>query len=511
MALKTMGRPSKDMRMSTLYDDTIAPSLANFETSPTTLENDENNLRSAIRRILHTTGGNWWDTAIRGMDDLHADLNTMETKAQCYRAPTNADITVGASDNFVVLSVAGSEAPSETAAVGAVTTEGAVVAAHGGTFGTHALTEVAGTNALRPKNLCIIVDGSTGDPILSGGKQVHGLLQSEVATDGHTFNDTTQQVQISFVIANATNDDLIACPAVDIQGSTINYGYVIRKQSQNVPEDAYLGDSAWLDLAAAVDVTRENSYANQGVTPVTPTLDATLDLATGKFWEIGDAASAALLKITEGSAGGTSTFQVAAGVDTFDVDAVNNDFLNGATFGTSGTGVQVAETAGIIERAANLTIYASGAGELLLHDSNIDGETTWAQAGVKLSETMAEVAAYETAFGGEVSLMNAIVAAKNTGGHSTPTRATVTADTAADVDVGGVGGGSNLDAQLPDLSSGTFTSNHMLYLDGKIMWPGANAAANADYYPGTSLANGQVKFEDDVEVGDVIQVVTIAA
>jgi hypothetical protein len=66
---------------------------------------------------------------------------------------------------------------------------------------------------------------------------------------------------------------------------------------------------------------------------------------------------------------------------------------------------------------------------------------------------------------------------------------------AANNDVGGVAGGANLDAQLPNMSTGTFITDYDVFLNGNLLRPGANAAANNDYYPGTSLANGQLMFE----------------
>lgn len=91
--------------------------------------------------------------------------------------------------------------------------------------------------------------------------------------------------------------------------------------------------------------------------------------------------------------------------------------------------------------------------------------------------------------------------------RGTKVYAEVTANLAANVDVGGVGGGTNLDAQLPDMSVGTFLQDYDVYLNGSLLRPGANAAANHDYYPGTSLANGQLRFEFALKSGDVLCVV----
>jgi len=87
------------------------------------------------------------------------------------------------------------------------------------------------------------------------------------------------------------------------------------------------------------------------------------------------------------------------------------------------------------------------------------------------------------------------------------TFAVVTAGVPVNTDVGGIGGGANLDTQLPDLSGGAFLTDYDVYLNGTLLRPGADALANNDYYPGTSLANGQLKFEEKLAVGDVICVV----
>jgi hypothetical protein len=78
--------------------------------------------------------------------------------------------------------------PANTiAAIGAVTTRGTVAAAHGGTFGTHSLAAVGGANALSPKNLTPIVDSDSHDPILSSGRVVWALFQTESVSDGSTI------------------------------------------------------------------------------------------------------------------------------------------------------------------------------------------------------------------------------------------------------------------------------------------------------------------------------------
>jgi len=61
---------------------------------------------------------------------------------------------------------------------------------------------------------------------------------------------------------------------------------------------------------------------------------------------------------------------------------------------------------------------------------------------------------------------------------------------------------------LPDMSTGSFTLDYDVYLNGELLRPGADASANNDYYPGTSLATAaQLKFEFSVKLGDVLCVI----
>ena len=509
---RTFLRQDDQIRHSCVYDDTVVPSEANFETNPSSLQEDLNNIRSQLSNLLDDQAGNWYDDlntpatldpgSQRGVNDLNTDLHELERKRFLTVQKLLVDVTVGGSDNFVILGTG--ELPSNTtAAVGAVTTEGTVVAAHAGTFGTHSLDEVSGSHALAPKNILEITDNA-GDPILSSGRRIWGLLQSENAVDGHTITDTaSDRVQISFVRPNATHDDLEAVPAVDIQGQDIRYCYCERKAFDDLTEGDFAAKGAAIDIGAgAASVTRQASYDNQGVTPVDLTTNATLDLeGAGLTWSIRDDLEAALLSVIEGSAGGTSEVEISSDVDLYDNNAADVDFASGASINSGGTRpIDVGVTDGVIESTSG-DLEVQAAAELLFDDVNQTG-STWAQDGIKLSEDTAEWDAFEPAFG-EVSLLNAITQAKNSS-NVTKTCATSTADVAADTDIGGAAGGVNLDAQLGDLSTGTFVDDHDIYLNGQLLLSGSNAAANNDVYPGTSLALGQLRFEFPIKTGDVI-------
>jgi hypothetical protein len=237
------------LQPSLTYDDTLAAG-STLESGSTSTEGDLNSIRSQIKRILYADdAGNWYDdigtvqtlgaAKKYALKQLLAEVDSLEEHRFLWRDTLHVDVTVPASQNYVVLSVAGSEAPATTAAVGVVTTNGAVVAA-ATTFGAHNLDLVAGPDALTPLNLCRVMDGSTGSAVVSNDRQVYALLHSEVATDGHTFNDTTQQVQLSFVRWNAGGTALEAVPFADVENLTIHYSFTRRIDLDNIPEYAFI-------------------------------------------------------------------------------------------------------------------------------------------------------------------------------------------------------------------------------------------------------------------------------
>ena len=434
-------------------------------------------------------------------------IATTETSANASWG--GATLSGGLSGNVKVLLI-GELPSSTTAAIGVVTTLG-TVAAQNTSFGQHSLALVAGSSAILPKNLAEIHDGATHDPILSSGRTIYALFQTESATDGSTMTGTTpNRAQLSFVRLNVSGTALEACPVADIQGKTVHYASIQRKGLSDLTEQDFLRGAS-TDTPAGSATTRQGSYDAQGVTPVELTTNAILDLnSAGIYWELRDLLNATLLRLTEGSTGGTTTLQVGADVDTFDVNAVVNDFAEGLRVDTAGQRIDVGVTAGTIEStgANDLTIYSSK--DLYLDDLNQVGSSWVGTGGVRLSAATAEWTLYKTNYG-EVSLLNAINQAKNpVVQRGSKVYANCTLDANADTDVGGVGGGTNLDAQLPNMSGGTFLSDFDVFLNGKLLRPGANSATNNDYYPGTSLTNGQLKFEFKVKVGDVLCVIPYA-
>jgi hypothetical protein len=488
--------------------DNITPSEANYQTNATDIAYDLNAIRSQVNNLLNRSGASfptdkWYEDLVapsaleagsqRGVDAVNAALHLVEKK-RVLRDVTRVgvDVTVGTGNNFVILGTG--ELPSNTtAAVGSVATLGTVVAFHAGTFGTHGLDEVAGPNALSPKNLMAIVDGDTGDPILSGGRVVWGLLQSETATDGHTISDTTPtRVQISFVRANSTYDDLEAVPFADIEDKVVMYATRERVRLEDLTEADFLR-GAVVDIPVGSTVTRQVAYDNQGTTPVEQTANATLDLnSAGIYWSIRDLLDADLLKITEGSTGGTTEIQIGAAVDSFNVDAIDVDFASGVSIRSGGTRpIDIGVNDGVIESTAG-ALEIQAVTTLSFDDGNKD--VSWSLAeGIHLSDAAQEWIDFETNFGGEVSLLNAINQAYSKQ-KRTKVQAKLTANVTAAANVNGPSYANNTDVDLvpfDDVPTG-FVADMEIYLNGELL---RNALdTSEDVYPGTSASQGDLKF-----------------
>jgi hypothetical protein len=496
-------RQSEQLMPSDTYTDTLSPG-STLQSSATTTEDDLNGLRSQIKRVLYyTDSGHWYDdlptnnSKTRGIKQLGYYLDQLEVKPLLFRAEPLVTLTIPTAQNWYVLSVASSEAPTETAAVGAGTANGAVVASLAlGAIGAWAATAVSGTTAVTPKNLVLIHDAATSDPVMDGTHEVYGLLQAQNGVvDGDAFDDTTKEVQISFVEENSTGTALVACPAAAIQGKTIHYAYVLRTAFTNIPEQAFL-TNVFSDQSASVDVTLTNAIANQsGAAPQHQNIEWRIDDTKYMRFETSDG-GVNLISIAPNAAGDL----VAITTDDLTVSNTNTaTFTHGVSVGTSTTRINLDTTAGQIDSSAALTVASAAASDLTInggsHIALIDSykaASTYAGS-LTLSNSSAEWSAYETAFG-EVSLLNAITQAA-TSSNAPKYVGVCTANIAANANVTGAGGSPNLDAQLGNYSSATFASDVDIFLNGVLMRCGADSSANFDVYPGTSPANGDLKFE----------------
>jgi hypothetical protein len=541
---RTLIRQSYQIRQSDTYDDSLAagPTL---ESGAESVQDDLNALRSQVNRLQG--GTRWYDAlAGRSVEDISTDLALVENKALLYRSQILQDIPVPNGNNFVVLNVTAGEAPSQVAAVGAALTEGAVVAVNG-SFGSHTLDEVAGPNAIQPKNLVIVRHATTGDPILSGGKQVYGLIQSENATNGHTFDDVASRVQLSFVRENSTGDDLEAVPVADIEGQDINYSYPLRVFFTNLPEDAYL-NGLFLDIIAALGTPDlQEVMDQQGNVAVLSSNETEVSFSSTSYgWEFSSANGSTIFGYTDGFEhtvlnsgrfqvnldqpsgrfqifGVPSNVQILTAYDNVgvgqvdivgDVSITNNSAVNireGLHVGTAnfGSGLQF-NSVGVspysdFEILAPGDMYLEGiSGEIRMTDGQRVG-SGWTQArGIALSETSAEWDAY-IALHGEVSLLAGITSAGRVKSTAVVTAVTIAPNT-------DLQNGVNIDAALPAYTNGTQLVERMdVYLNGQLMRAGVDAAADFDVYPGTTPGNGELRFEFALTLGDVITVIRYGA
>jgi hypothetical protein len=407
-------------------------------------------------------------------------------------------LTVGSTTQVHIFTAA--QLPLQTlAAIGAVTTLG-TVAAQATAFGTAGLDEVVSTSDVNPKNMMQLVDAASHlDPILVGGKQLFALFQTESATDGSTMTGTTpNRAQLSFVVRNNTGDDLelVSVPI----GQGINFATRERMRLEGLDEQDFL-KGATVEFPASTTVTRQIGYDNQGVTPVEMATNSYLDLGTGLEWTLRDVLNAALLRVIEGSPS-ANTIQLTSEVDVFDINAVLNDFLNGASFdtGAAGTTINVGVTPNQIDAGGPLTVASGGSGDLkldaanevLFDDVNRTG-AGWTATSVKLSDTTQEWIDYRTEFG-EVSIFNALYQAKTTA-KRVKGQAKLVANRAAGLDVDKTTT-SILDVDLPNFAAvGTFVDDVDVYLNGELLRNEASYPGTEDVAPGSTPAQGMLKFE----------------
>lgn len=235
------------------YEDQLpAASVATSETTAETLEDHNNALISQIKRILRgDAAGNWYDNpAVLGPGATDASLEALAARASLedkdiltYRLNLD-DLAVPAGQNWVEFTAAGN-LPAANIAI-ALAQQGAVAAQLSGPVGSHSLETLAGLNDLQPKNLVQVFDANNGSILRSGNRDVFALLQvGSSATDGNPFATSgPDQGQLSFVRANDVYTTLEAVPVADIQALSVVYGYSIRDDIRNTPEESFRGDIA---------------------------------------------------------------------------------------------------------------------------------------------------------------------------------------------------------------------------------------------------------------------------
>jgi len=486
------------------------------------LENNLNAIRSQLKRIMHSTGsGNWYDdvplspnsTSRRGLVQLGSDLKNVESKLFVFRTQTVVPVTVPSGQNWVVLNVGSGEAPNFGAAVSTYAT-GSVVSVLSGDVGAHHLDLVSGSSPILPKNLAVVVRALDGNPLQDvDGRDIYALLQAESGVvDGTTFNDTTSQVQLSFVTTNSSRTALSACNTPDIAGKTINYSYVRRTSFNSIPEDAFLDGvfvDAIFDVSSSVAgvVTLDLAVDNQ-VGAVTQTQNIDVRVSDGFSWNFYDSVGTANLFKVAASSGG-DIIQVAA--DRFDIRSGIAQFVSGVSVAISGTRINVGTSAGVIDSSGPLTVKSTSANLILSGGTAVEFVDSYKLSSTyggtfKLATSSADWTSYKTSFG-ESSLLHTLQQISSSIGVVTPSTrydASITTDVSANTNVRGA---VNLDSTLGDYSSKNFVNDVLIYVNGNLKRNGADATANNDVYPGDVQTSGDLKFEFDLFAGDVITMI----
>jgi hypothetical protein len=536
-------------------DDTLNPT--SHDANAVDLADSIDYLASQLADILGEVA---WETAPDKSIATLAAQATLEATLAETEAYLLTDVTVPNTQNFKLLSIAGSEVPAVIKAI-ATSQLGLVTAPHGGTFGTtHSLAELVGDTAINPRNMLQVVDGATGDPILSGGKTIWGLLQNEaVATDGALFTDVTpERAQVSFVIVNATNDNLIACPVGDIQNKVVNLSFVDRKTLSTRTAQDWMRRGTFVDVpTGGASVTLDNAIDNQGATPATQATDISIRINDSSSWHFQTSDGArSLLSVKPAAAGD----EVELNVDTLDVNvgaAGVVDVDNGITVDSGGQALNLGVTAGRIDSTSLKLAATAGLAEVEGVGVTLDG-TAGAGGAITMDGTVLDADFSGDADSHLIATQNSatkrtlLIAARNTGAavadleleadgdllfetaqQTTPIplddstagaisalaggpHASVSAaikyalehggvDLAFDIYVaaGNFATGVNIPAVTLDLTSydgvmGTpgspGTPDLFLFLNGRLV-RGAAATGTGDWYPGTTPANGDIKVD----------------
>lgn len=404
----------------------------------------------------------------------------------------------GAGGNSVNLS--STQKPDKIIAI-ATSSQGAVTAQLSGGIGANSLIEISGSNSLKPKNLCYIFDGATGDPVKSEGRRIYGLLQvGSAAVDGNAFGDSgDDQGQISFVRPNAAYNDLEACPVADIAGKSVIYAFTWREDLADLPEDAFRGDLESADPEASTTVSLDSAY-DGGHYMTIDGQDVDIRLSDTKSWVFrAGSGGSALVTITRNDSSGD---EMQLDLDILDINnATTVDFLNGAAFDTGGTTVNVGVTAGQIDASA-LELEATIGDLSLVGADDITFKTVRETSALPLDDgTTGKISTlWSQSF---ASIAAAIKYAGDHGGVDLSLKVSVLGSSYAK--------GDNIPGAVQDITAYPIDMNtpantkQFVFLNGRLLY-GGNGSTKNDVYVGTTAGSGDIKVEFDkgVKTGDVI-------
>jgi hypothetical protein len=495
------------------FDDTLnAASIAGIESSAVDYSDFLEGILSQLKRIIHGGDSGDWHADVTSYGTLKTlgALTALNEKLTLRWRLNTTDIgAITTNAQHTLLDSAG-EPPDKVIAI-ATTVKGAVAAQLAGAVGTAGLDEISGSNTLNPKNLVAIFDGTTGDPILSSGRRVWGLLQvGSAATDGNAFATSgDDQGQISFVRPNSTYDDLELVPAGDMDGETPIYAFSNRDDIDSTAEDVFRGGLASADPTQGVTVSLDAAY-DGGNYITADGSDVDVRLADTVSFVVRKSGGNAMLQVTRTDSG-TDTITVTSTTELLDVDATTTDFANDISVDSATQTINIAKTAsGVIDSTAIELRATTGDAKIQAASGDLNFVTT-RQASLPLDDATA--GAISALTGGPHASVSAAIAHAMTIGGSGGLSLSLKVFTA--------GSNYNQDVNIPaatlDLSSFSIDMNTpsgvdaFIFLNGRLL-KGGNVTTQNDIYVGDTAADGDVKvdFPKGIKTGDVLITIGLA-
>lgn len=511
------------------YNDALSVG-SGLQTTSTNLESDLNAIRTQIRQLLWAgVSGSWYDAitapsgsnSARGVNTLNLDLSDLEQKRFLFRRQNLNIVEIATGSNFALLSVSLGTAPADYAVVShpllpATMATGTIVAALSGaegSYGAHSMALTSGSSVITPKNLVVIRDAYTGLHLTgSDGRDVYGLMQVESGTlTGQSFNDTVHRTQISFVhevVINNTSS-LVPAPAGTVGGRIVEYNYVRRTALDDIPEDAYMSNTIFLDFAEPTsgnfamlnDITLDRAIDNQ-VGTVTQDQNIAIRIAAGFSWTF-LSGSKELWKLV--SSNSEDTLTVAVDRIAFS-SSVPTWFEKGITVDGNGSPINIGVLPGTINTLTGVNLVLSGGNQLKFSDA-MGPDSTYLGGAIPFATATFEWNNFSSDFGNATSLLGALhILSQSLSASVRHSRfnAGVTANPALAND--NITFPTNIDAQLGSYVGRDFKKDVEIYLNGILLLPGTTADQN-DVYPGTSAATGDLKFPYKLKSGSQIAMV----
>ena len=328
-----------------------------------------------------------------------------------------------------------------------------------------------------------IVDASTGNPILSSGKEVLALLQTgSLAVDGNSFTATgNDQSQLSFVRVNTTNDNLETVPAGDIQTKIINYMYADRTNLSSMDEQDFDNSFVFTDQAGDVSVTLDNALDNQSG-PATQVQNIDHRITDTFEYQYSDSAGAAILTIFAQAAGDRVEVGDGANGIAF-VGHGTGNFHSSAKIDSDGQVIDIGLITGEIS-SVSLKVKA------LTTTLDLEAGTDLRFIDIRQTTPLPLTDAIDTSLIGPNAPYASLFAAINDAhGGAVDSRkdSNTTGAVIANTLIAGPSAVAtqNLSADLGDYTGKTFIDDVLIFINGRYMRPGVDSTANNDVYPAT--------------------------